>query len=100
MDGDRPRIVLDCGSLAKCDRSVVLLLLRCLEEAIKRNGDVRLANVGPAASEWLEATRAKRLFEVFDSTAQAVDSFHRFATSAVSPRFLSENLQGVSGNAA
>ena len=100
MDGDRPRIVLDCGNLRECDKSGVLLLLRCLEEAMKRNGDVKLANIGPATRELLERTRAKRLFEVFDTPAQAVDSFYRFGAGAVSPAFLSENLQGVSESAA
>lgn len=93
MDGDRPRIVLDCSNLSECDRSVVLLLLRCLEEAIKRNGDVKLAAVGPTAARVLDLTGANRLFEIFDTPAEAADSFHGFAVDAISPAFLSENSQ-------
>ena len=100
MDGDRPRIVLDCGNLSASDKSVVLLLLHCLEEAMKRNGDVKLANVAPSLTALLEITQAKRLFEVFDTPAEAVNSFHRFATAAVSRAFLSETLQDASENAA
>jgi len=100
MDGERPRIVLDCGTLLKCDRGVVLLLLRCLEEAIKRNGDVKLAALAPSVKEMLESTRARRLFEVFETTADAVESFHRGGIHVTSAAFLSEHLQGAKGSAA
>ena len=100
MDADRPRIVLDCSTLSICDKSVVLLLLRCLEEAMKRNGDVKLAAISPAAKEMLEITRVRHLFEIFETPALAVNSFHSFATDVVSPAFLSENAKAKSENAA
>src|SRR5579871_2507600 len=46
-DVDRPCIVLDCSSLRKMDLHAIHLLLCCLEGAMKRNGDVRLAAVAP-----------------------------------------------------
>ncbi|MBV8673260.1 MAG: STAS domain-containing protein [Acidobacteriaceae bacterium] len=103
MDGDRPRIVLDCSKLAGCDKRTLLLLLRCLEEAMKRNGDLKLAGLSPAAKTLLELTGAKRLFEIFDTPAEAVDSFHLLAggtVSPVSPVFLCEDSQPGSENAA
>ena len=100
MNRDRPRVVLDCSNLLECDESVVLLLLRCLEEAMKRNGDVKLAAVGPAAARALESTGAKRLFEIFETTAIAAESFHRFALSSVTPAFLSEDSSCGSESAA
>ena len=100
MDSDRPRVVLDCSNLSGCDKSAVLLLLHCLEEALKRNGDVKLATIGPALQNTLKLTGATRLFEVFATPSQAVSSFDRFASDAVSPAFLSENSQCPSENAA
>jgi anti-sigma B factor antagonist len=77
MNVDRPCVVLDCSNVHQMDRSVVHLLLCCLEEAIKRNGDVKLAAVPKAAREILELTGVSRLFEIFDSTAAALSSFHQ-----------------------
>ena len=44
---------------------------------MKRNGDVKLAALTDSAREILELTRVDRLFEIYDSEANAVDSFFR-----------------------
>jgi anti-sigma B factor antagonist len=72
MNVDRPCLVLDCSHVRRLDGSVIHLLLCCLEEAIKRNGDVKLAAL-PAGAE--AAAALTRLFEIFDTTADAVKSF-------------------------
>jgi anti-sigma B factor antagonist len=77
MDAIRPCVVLDCSPLASMDHSAVSFLLCCLEEALKRNGDVRLSGVSPAAGVALQATGADRLFCIFVSQAEAVSSFQR-----------------------
>jgi anti-anti-sigma factor len=76
MSTDRPCIVLDCSNVRQMDRSVIHLLLGCLEEAMKRNGDVKLSAVPAAAGAILELTGVSRLFEVFDTNTDAVSSFH------------------------
>jgi anti-anti-sigma regulatory factor len=82
---DRPRLVLDCSDLRCMDKSVVHLLLCCLEEAMKRNGDARLAALPIGAHEVLATTGADRVFEIYDSAAEAMNSFHRApAASAAS----------------
>jgi hypothetical protein len=68
-------VVLDCSRVRQLDSAGIQVLLRCLEEAMKRNGDVKLAAVSPAAAAILELTRVAPLFETFDSTADAVHSF-------------------------
>lgn len=83
MSVDRPRIVLDCSNVRRLDTSVIHLLLCCLEEAMKRNGDVKLAAVPPAARTILELTGVNRLFDIFESTADAVNSFYRHPAGAV-----------------
>jgi len=74
---DRPAVVLDCSEVRELDRSSIHLLLCCLEEAMKRNGDVRLAALSPKAIEDLRAAEVDSLFQHFESLAEAVDSFHR-----------------------
>ena len=49
---------------------------------MKRNGDVKLAAIPPGAAAILELARVDHLFEAFDSTADAVNSFHRFPTNS------------------
>lgn len=77
MNTNRPRLVLDCSRLRECDTSVIHLLLHCLEEAMKRNGDVKLAALPTSAGVVLIGTGVARLFELFDTTEEAVNSFHR-----------------------
>jgi len=77
MSIDRPCIVLDCSKARQMDRFFVNLLLCCLEEAMKRNGDVKLAAVPAQTQLVLRHSGAHRLFEVFDTNAEAVSSYHR-----------------------
>ena len=74
---ERPSIVLDCSRLREMDRSAIHLLLCCLEGAIKRNGDVRLASVAPNAVLDLELAGLDRLFRIFETVDEAVESFQR-----------------------
>jgi anti-anti-sigma factor len=78
----RPRLVIDCSNLRECDSSAIHLLLHCLEEAMKRNGDVKLAAVPTLAAVVLVSTGVARLFETFDTTAEAVNSFHQLPVTA------------------
>lgn len=83
MDIDHPYVVLDCSNLSNLDRRTLLLLLHCLEEAMKRNGEVRLAAISSLAMTDLEQAGAARLFRIYSSSAEALDSFHRPFTTAV-----------------
>ena len=83
LENDRPRIVLDASQVRYVDSAGVEMLLHCMEEAMKRDGDVKLAAVSPEAAVILELMRVDRLFEVFDSTDEAVQSFHAFPVCAI-----------------
>src|SRR5271157_3675697 len=82
LKASRPRVVLDCSKIRQLDSAGIQVLLHCLEEAMKRNGDVKLAAVPPAAAAILRMTRVDGLFEVFDSSSDAIDSFYQFPASA------------------
>jgi anti-anti-sigma regulatory factor len=77
LDVDRPCLVLDCSQLIRLDRQIVFVLVVCLEEAMKRNGDVRLAGVSPQARAALKAIDADTLFNFYDTAVDAIASFHR-----------------------
>jgi len=77
MNIDRPCVVLECSKVRDMNRFAIHMLLCCLEEAMKRDGDVKLAAVTPSARETLELTRVDRLFEIYDTETEAVNSFFR-----------------------
>jgi len=72
---NRPRVVFDFSRVKQMDSAGVDMLLYCMEEAMKRNGDLKLAAVPPQAAIILELTRIDRLFEIFENTSDAVESF-------------------------
>lgn len=73
----RPSVVLDCSRVRRMDKDTLHLLLCCLETAMKRNGDARLAAVAAEAWPILESTGLRRLFRIFPSAAEAMNSFRR-----------------------
>jgi anti-anti-sigma regulatory factor len=88
---ERPYLVVDCSNVAQMDNSRVHLLLCCLEEAMKRNGDVKLAGV-PLMTEGVPGlTGTSRLFEIFDTTTDAINSFHQFPFESFSEAAESES---------
>jgi anti-sigma B factor antagonist len=82
LQSDRPCVVLDCSQVQQMDSAGVEMLLRCLEEAMKRDGDLKLAAISPASAVILELMRVDRLFEVFETTEQAMQSFQTPASLA------------------
>ena len=84
IDAERPFVVLDCSSVGELDRSGVSLLLSCLEETMKRNGNLKLAALPSAAETALNSFGAHRLFDIHDTTAGAVSSFHKLPMDALS----------------
>jgi anti-sigma B factor antagonist len=82
VETERPRLVLDCSAVREINTSAVHLLLSCLEEAMKRNGDAKLAGLTEDARAFLDSMGVSRLFEIYSNTGEAVQSFrHRGASS-------------------
>jgi anti-anti-sigma factor len=87
VETERPRLVLDCSRVRQMDNATLHLLLCCLEEAMKRNGDVKLAAVRPEAQATLQFAGVSRLFEVYATTAEATHSFRYRGASIPAPLF-------------
>jgi anti-sigma B factor antagonist len=95
VETERPRLVLDCSAVGEMDNATIHLLLSCLEEAMKRNGDARLAAVSQEARAALDAAGVSRLFEIYPTTAEAVQSFrHRALSSPLSAVELESTTPG------
>jgi anti-anti-sigma factor len=75
VETERPRLVLDCSQIRRMNKATMHLLLSCLEEAMKRNGDVRLAAPPPEIRSSAEFAGLRRLFETYPTVAEAVHSF-------------------------
>jgi anti-sigma B factor antagonist len=83
LNTDRPQLVFDCSLIRQMDAAGVDMLLRCMAEIMKRDGELKLAAVSPQAAVVLELTRTDRLFEVFENSGDAVKSFYRFLPNAM-----------------
>jgi anti-sigma B factor antagonist len=83
LNSDRPQIVLDCSQVKQIDAAGVEMLLQCLSRVINRDGDVKLAALSPQIAVVLEMTRTERLFEIYESSSDAVLSFSRFLPTAL-----------------
>ena len=82
LESNRPRIVLDCSQVRSIDSAGVETLLECVEEALKRDGDLKLAALSPESEVILELMRVARVFEVFQNSEEAVRSFNAVPADA------------------
>lgn len=85
---DRPQLVFDLSQVKQLDAAGVEMLLRCMSEAHRRDGDLKLASPSPQASVVLELTRTERLFEVYETSTDAVRSFSGFLPNAMRQQLL------------
>lgn len=83
LNSDRPQIVFDMSQVRQIDAAGVDVLLRCMREAMRRDGDLKLAGLSPQAAVVLELTRTGRLFEIYDNSSAAVKSFSSFVPKAI-----------------
>lgn len=83
LRSDRPQLVFDFSAVRRMDAAGVDMLLQCMGDVMKYDGDLKLAALSPQAAVVLELTRADRLFEVYDTVSDAVRSFSGFLPNAM-----------------
>jgi len=83
LKSDRPQIVFDLSQVKQLDSAGVDVLLHCMTEAVRRDGDVKLAALSPESSIILEITRTARLFEIYETSTDAARSFASFLPNFV-----------------
>lgn len=83
LKADRPQLVFDMAQVEHLDSAGIEMLLECMAECMKRDGDLKLSSLSPQAATVLELTRTDRLFEIFDSSTDAARSFSSFLPNAM-----------------
>jgi anti-anti-sigma factor len=78
LRADRPQLVFDLSNVRRLDSAGVDMLLRCMSEAMKHDGDVKLASPSAEALAVLELTRTGRLFEIYENATDAARSYSSF----------------------
>jgi anti-sigma B factor antagonist len=82
LNFDRPYLVFDLSEVRYLDSNGIQVLQRCLGHVIKRGGDLKLAAIPPPLLPILEWAKVARLFQIFESPADAVESFHHSTRAA------------------
>jgi anti-sigma B factor antagonist len=77
LSARKPAVVLDCSGVRGLSRDELWLMLCCLEQAMKRNGDVRLAALSRETRAALDDSGVGRLFKSYETSAEAIASFQR-----------------------
>jgi anti-sigma B factor antagonist len=85
LTADRPQLVFDLSQVKQFDAAGVEMLLHCVAEAMKRDGDLKLASLSRQAAMVLELTRTDRLFEIYENSTEAARSFSGFFPNAMRP---------------
>lgn len=88
VTADRPQLVFDLSPVVQLDAAGVDMLLRCMAEVHKRDGDLKLAALSEPAWVVLELTRTERLFEIYETAVDAVRSFSGFLPKAMRQQLL------------
>ena len=83
LNSDRPQLVFDMSQVRHIDSGGIDVLLQCMRDVVKHDGDLKLASVSPQAAVVLELTRTGRLFEIYENSTQAVKSFSSFLPNAL-----------------
>ena len=78
LKADRPQLVFDLALVKQLDAAGIDMLLHCMTEASRRDGDLKLAALSPEAAVVLELTRTARLFEIYETSTDAARSFTSF----------------------
>jgi anti-anti-sigma factor len=95
LNSDRPQVVFDMSQVRHIDAAGIDVLLQCMREAIKRDGDLKLAALSSQSAVVLELTRTGRLFEIYDNSTAAVKSFSSFLPNAIRQLEGDKAAQGV-----
>lgn len=70
-------IVLDFTSVHFIDSSCLGALVALLKRIRERKGDIKIAHLSDDVRSIFQITRLDRVFEIFDTTDEAVTSFYR-----------------------
>ena len=76
---DNPRILLNLGAVDYIDSAGLSTLVALRTTALNAGGAVKLTNLTKRVSDLLQMTRLLALFDVYNSEAEALESFRNAA---------------------
>ena len=75
LECEHPRIVFDFSGVRSVDRAGAEMILHCFEQAMQRDGELKLAALSPEAEVALELMRRLEVLQTFLTSDEAVRSF-------------------------
>src|SRR6266446_4511434 len=95
INSDRPQLVFDLSLVRQLDVAGIEVLLQCMSQVMKRDGDVKLASLSDHAAIILELTRTDRLFEIYETSTDAARSFSMFLPNAMRQQLLHQKQPAI-----
>jgi anti-sigma B factor antagonist len=92
LNADRPQVVFDLSQVQQLDVAGVEVLMHCLRQAMRRDGDLKLAALSDQSAIVLEMTRTDRLFEIYHTSTDAVRSFSSFLPNTLRRSYLEPRM--------
>src|SRR5260221_12903328 len=83
LHADRPQLVFDLSQVVQLDAAGVEMLLRCMSEAHKRDGDVKLASLSAQSAVRLELTRTAPSVSKYVNSTRACPSFSQLLSQVM-----------------
>lgn len=78
---DGPYVILHLGGVDFIDSSGLGLLVRCTTRTRNAHGSLKLCALSPKIAEVLKVTHLERVFEAYESEADAITAFYQRASS-------------------
>ena len=75
LQSEQPRIVFDFSEVRRVDRVGAEMIQQCFEQAMQRDGELKLAGLSPEAEVALELMRRPGVFPTFLTSDEAIRSF-------------------------
>lgn len=75
FEGGKKHLLVDLTDVRFIDSSGLGALVSGFKNAISHHGSLKLSSLQPQVKSMFELTRLHRVFEIFGSTAEALDNF-------------------------
>lgn len=72
----RPTVVFDFSHVVAIDRSGIMVLMKCFEEVLKRNGDIKVASMSVELAWTLQQTGLDQICDVYETAQGAAESYY------------------------
>src|SRR5260370_9047903 len=80
---DRPQLVFDLSQVVRLDAAGVEMLLHCMSQSHRRDGDLKLASLSAQSAVVLDLIRTGRLFEIYNSSTDPIRRLSSFRPHAL-----------------